>query len=58
MRIIAYTYSHRLQIVLVALAKFGTDECLRLGHVLNGALHGDYALQVETGNIIYAENNI
>lgn len=51
------TYSHCLQIVLVALTQFTGDHGLGLTHVFDCALNRDYALEIKAVNVIDAADS-
>ena len=51
---ISNTHSHCLQVVLVALAQFAGNHGLGFAHVVDGALHGDDALEIEVVDVVDA----
>jgi len=48
------TYSHSLQVILIALAQLGTDQCFCLWHVFYRTFHCDYSLQIKAVDVIDA----
>ena len=53
-RWIVCSYSHCLEVALVALAQFGADLALGSRHVVQRALDGDDPLHVETAHVAQA----